>query len=98
MRLFNMLFFVSDTLNYEEPAGKKEFKKKYRFDVKLAFLNGDLQKEIYITQPEGFKMEGDETKVYKLKKVLYGWKKAPRALYSKVDIYFQKNVFIRSEN
>ncbi|XP_027774309.1 uncharacterized protein LOC114078012 [Solanum pennellii] len=62
----------------------------YRFDVKSEFLNGDLQEEVYITQPEGFKMEGDETKLYKLKKVLYGLKKAPRALYSKVDRYFHK--------
>ena len=60
----------------------------YHFDIKLAFLNGELQEEVYVAQPEGFIKEGDETKVYKLKKTLYGLKQAPRAWYSKIDGYF----------
>ncbi|KAH0711345.1 hypothetical protein KY289_007304 [Solanum tuberosum] len=70
----------------------------YQFDVKSASLNGDLQEEVYVTQLDGFIKEGDETKVYKLKKVLYGLKQAPRARYSKTDGYFHKNGYIRSEN
>jgi hypothetical protein len=40
-------------------------------DVKLAFLNGDLQEEVYVKQPEGFIVAGKEHKVLKLKKALY---------------------------
>ncbi|KAA0037814.1 gag-pol polyprotein [Cucumis melo var. makuwa] len=43
--------------------------KLYQMDVKSAFLNGYLNKEVFVAQPKGF--------VYKLNKVLYGLKKAP---------------------
>jgi hypothetical protein len=42
-----------------------------QLDVKSAFLNGYLKEEIYVEQPEGFKVEGQEEKVYKLRKTLY---------------------------
>lgn len=48
----------------------------YQFDVKSAFLNGDLEEEVYVAQPEGFIVEGKKTKVYKLKKALYRLKQA----------------------
>ncbi|KAK9111245.1 hypothetical protein Scep_018764 [Stephania cephalantha] len=69
----------------------------YQFDVKSAFLNGELHEEVYVAQPEGFE-KGNETKVYKLRKALYGLKQAPRAWYSKIDGYLQKNGYTRSEN
>lgn len=43
-------------------------------DVVTAFLNGDLDEEVYIEQPEGFVNKGQEKKVCKLKKALYGLK------------------------
>ena len=58
-------------------------------DVKSAFLNGNLEEEIYIEQPKGFKLHKEEY-VYKLRKELYGIKKAPRAWYSRLDSYLQK--------
>jgi len=46
--------------------------------VKTAFLNGDLEEEIYMKQPEGFIESGKENKVCKLVKSLYDLKQAPK--------------------
>ena len=47
-------------------------------DVKTAFLNGDLEVGIYMKQPEGYVVLGQEHKVCKLVKSLYGLKQAPK--------------------
>ena len=44
--------------------------KVYQLDVKSAFLNGYLQEEIFVEQPMGFQVKGQEDKVYLLKKAL----------------------------
>jgi len=51
------------------------------------FLNGVLQEEIYVEQPEGFMKRGEENKVYLLIKALYGLKQAPRAWYNRINDY-----------
>jgi hypothetical protein len=48
-------------------------------DVKTTFLNGEIEEEPYIKQPDGFVTHGKESHVYRLKKSLYGLKQAPRA-------------------
>lgn len=44
----------------------------FQMEVKSAFLNGDLDKEVYVDRPIGFVVPGAATKVCKLKKALYG--------------------------
>ena len=48
--------------------------KIHQMDVKAVFLNGDLEEEIYMNQPEGFVESGQESKACKLIKSLYGLK------------------------
>ena len=56
-----------------------------QLDVKMAFLHGDLEEEIYMQQPQGYEVEGKENLVCRLKKSLYGLKQAPRQWYLKFD-------------
>ena len=58
----------------------------HQMDVKTVFLNGDLEEEIYMSQPEGCIVFGQESKVCKLRKSLYGLKQAPKQRYEKFDI------------
>nr|GFA50237.1 zinc finger, CCHC-type [Tanacetum cinerariifolium] len=56
----------------------------HQMDVKTTFLNGDLMKK-YMKQPEGFVMLGNEHKVCKLVKSLYGLKQVPKQWHQKFD-------------
>jgi hypothetical protein len=67
--------------------------KVYQIDMKLTFLNGDLEEKFYIEQPEGFRFSEKENYVCKLKKDLYGLKQAPIAWYSRLDRYLQQQGF-----
>jgi hypothetical protein len=68
--------------------------KLYQMDVKSAFLNGYINKEVYIEQPPGFKDYKKLNYVYKLKKTLYGLKQAPRAWYERLRDFLLSKGFI----
>ncbi|KAF0891669.1 hypothetical protein E2562_010887 [Oryza meyeriana var. granulata] len=68
----------------------------HHMDVKFAFLNVELVEEVYVVQPPGFVVYGEENKVYMLDKALYGLRQAPRAWNTKLDATLKKIGFRQS--
>ena len=66
-----------------------------QLDVKIAFLHGDLDEEIYMAQPYAFEVKAKENLVCKLKKSLYGLKQAPRQWYLKFDSFMHEHRYNR---
>ncbi|GKE50994.1 retrovirus-related pol polyprotein from transposon TNT 1-94 [Tanacetum coccineum] len=66
-------------------------------DVKTAFLNGELKKEVYVSQPKGFVDQDNPSHVYKLKKALYGLKQAPRVWYDMLSSFLISQHFSKGE-
>nr|GFB13926.1 retrovirus-related Pol polyprotein from transposon TNT 1-94 [Tanacetum cinerariifolium] len=65
----------------------------FQMDVKTAFLNGDLNEVVYVSQPDGFVDPEYPSHVYRLKKALYGLKQAPRAWYNKLSSFLISSGF-----
>ncbi|GKE34603.1 zinc finger, CCHC-type containing protein, partial [Tanacetum coccineum] len=70
----------------------------HQMDVKTAFLNGDLDEEVYMKQPEDFVMPGNEHKVCKLVKSLYGLKQALKQWHQKFDEIVMSSSFLLSQS
>jgi hypothetical protein len=68
----------------------------YQMDVKTTFLNGVIEEEVYIEQPDGFVTHEKESHVCRLKKSLYRLKQTPRAWYEKIDGYLMSLGFSKS--
>jgi hypothetical protein len=66
-----------------------------QLDVKITFLHGDLEEEIYMQQPHGYEVKGKENLVCRLKKSLYGLKQAPRQWYLKFDRFMTEQGYSR---
>jgi hypothetical protein len=71
--------------------------KLYQMDVKTAFLNGVIEEEVYIEQPQGFEVEYRKSHVCRLKKALYGLRQAPRAWYGRIDSSLTSLGFTKSK-
>ena len=71
--------------------------KLYQMDVKSAFLNGLLQKEVFMEQPKGFQDPHFWDHVLRLKKALYGLKQVPRAWYDRLMSYLLDRGFKRGQ-
>nr|GEV78035.1 retrovirus-related Pol polyprotein from transposon TNT 1-94 [Tanacetum cinerariifolium] len=67
----------------------------YQMDVKIAFLYGKIEEEVYVCQPSGFEDPDFLDKVYKVEKSLYGLHQAPRAWYETLSTYLLDNGFHR---
>ena len=67
-----------------------------QYDVKNAFLHGDLDKEIYMNIPPGFE-ENTGNKVCKLKKALYGLKQSPRAWFGRFAKVMKESGYKQSQ-
>jgi len=65
----------------------------HQINVKTTFLNGELEKEIYMEQLDGFVVNGQENKVCKLIKSLYGLKQVPKQWHEKFDKVMLSNEF-----
>ncbi|WVZ52957.1 hypothetical protein U9M48_003955 [Paspalum notatum var. saurae] len=76
-------------------AASKGFKLQ-QMDVKSAFLNRFIEKEVYVRQPPGFESAKFPDRVYKLRKALYGLKQAPRAWYARLKSFLLKSGFVMS--
>jgi hypothetical protein len=65
--------------------------KLYQMDVKSAFLNGPIKEEVYVEQSPNFESEEHPNHVYKLHKVFYRLKQAPRTWYECLRDYHIEN-------
>ncbi|GKB94844.1 retrovirus-related pol polyprotein from transposon TNT 1-94, partial [Tanacetum coccineum] len=70
----------------------------YQMDMKIAFLNGPLNEEVYVAQPEGFVDPDHPEKVYLLRKALYGLKQAPRAWYDELSNFLMSKGFTKGHS
>ena len=70
--------------------------KLHHMDVKTTFLNGEIEEEVYIEQPEGFMIHDEKSRVCRLKKSLYGLKQAPHVWYEKMDGFLMSLSFSKS--
>ncbi|RVW39236.1 Retrovirus-related Pol polyprotein from transposon TNT 1-94 [Vitis vinifera] len=70
----------------------------HQFDVKNAFLHGDLKEEVYMDIPPGYMTSLKTEVVCKLQKALYGLKQSPRAWFGRFSLAMRKYGFTQSNS
>ena len=70
--------------------------KLHQVDITAAFLNGHLEEEVFMKQPEGFVEEGKEHLVCRLKQSLYGLKQSHRCWNSMLDTHLKDMGYVQS--
>ncbi|KAL0313403.1 UNVERIFIED_CONTAM: Retrovirus-related Pol polyprotein from transposon TNT 1-94 [Sesamum radiatum] len=68
-----------------------------KMDVKTAFLNGFVEEEIFMDQPEGFTTVGEEQNVYHLQRSIYGLKQASRSWNTRFDEVIRGYDFVKND-
>ena len=71
--------------------------KIHQMDVKKIFLNGVIEEELYIEQPEGFDTFDQDSHVCRLKRAFCSLKQAPRVWYTMIDSYLTGLGFTKSQ-
>ncbi|CAN0097576.1 unnamed protein product [Heterosigma akashiwo] len=66
-------------------------------DISTAFLNSDIDGDVYVKQPPGFIDKDHPHKVWKLKKALYGLRQSPRLWYNTLHEFLLQQNFVRSD-
>ena len=69
--LISILILLSIVAHYDNEI--------WKMDINTTFLNGHFEKTIYMVQPEAFVVKGQEKKVCKLQRSIYGLKQASRS-------------------
>nr|GEV76049.1 putative ribonuclease H-like domain-containing protein [Tanacetum cinerariifolium] len=67
----------------------------YQMDVKSAFLYGEIEEEVHVTQSKGFEDPHNPKHVYRIVKALYGLHQAPRAWYARLSTFLLKHHYRR---
>nr|GEX52895.1 putative ribonuclease H-like domain-containing protein [Tanacetum cinerariifolium] len=68
----------------------------YQMDIKSAFLYGEIEEEVYVTQPKGFEDPHNPKHVYRVVKALYGLHQAPRDWYARLSTFLLKHHYRRA--
>jgi hypothetical protein len=71
--------------------------KLHQMDVKTTFLNGKIEQEVFVEQPNGFVLHNKDTHVCKLGKALYGLKQALIVWYDRIDGFLKSLGFQKSD-
>ena len=70
--------------------------KIHQMDVKTAFLNGELNEQVYMSQPKGFVEKGKESFVCCLRRSIYGLKQSPRCWNTALDSHMKNMKFVQT--
>ncbi|KAL0386013.1 UNVERIFIED_CONTAM: hypothetical protein Sradi_2995600 [Sesamum radiatum] len=98
----NQVWILVDPPKGARPVGCKwVYKRKFgadgEMDVKTAFLNGFVEEEIFMDQPEGFTTVGEEQKVCQLQRSIYDLKQASRSWNTHFDEVIRGYDFIKND-